>query len=390
MNSIINLDKIVKDLNAGEKEIFNRVYGITTSTGQEEIPESFVQKQLRWFGKEGETPEQTLDRVKNQEVVRIYNKYTFEGASFNALRADRPIVGKGDPAIQEKVRAHIEEKIDDDFCSPLEFTASDVGIPNGRIQGQHCMTASNSAKYDGVSGMVTFNEHDPLKFSLEQLSDYIGVAQEWSRAIHSTRQEFVYPVIGWNCLEKAAASQVHGHMQLLLGKDFHYADVEKLRKASQDYRTEHDRDYFEDLIKIYDALKLSWHNGEATVMAELTPKKEKGIMIVADDLNEDCVGATYNALRCFIDQMGVVSFNAAILMPPLDQREGWEDFPYIVRIVDREKITSATPTINSTADIGVMELFVNNIISSDPYKVIEGIRGYSKRNQRPTSRRKTG
>ena len=380
MTSIIDLDRLVADLNPDQIETFNRVYRFTISIGLEDIPESFIPKQLRWFGKKGETPEQTLERVKKQKIVRVYNQYTFEGASFNALRADRDIVGKGDPAIREKVRAHIDGKIGDDFCTPFDYTASDVGILNGRVQGLHCITASNSAKYDGVSGMVTFNEHDPLKFGLEQLTDYIDVAQRWFKAIHSTRQEFVYPVIGWNCLEKAASTQVHGHMQLLLGKDFHYAEVEHLRKASGDYRNEYGSDYFEDLIKIYDALGLSWHNGEATVMAELTPKKEKGITIVAHELSTDTLGAAYHVLRCFIDQMDVVSFNVAILMPPLEQREGWENFPYIVRIVDREKITSATSTINSAADIGVMELFVNNIISSDPYKVIGGIKDYSKGN----------
>ena len=78
MDSIIDLKNIVEDLDVEDKERFNRIYNFTTSIGFEEIPESFVDKQLRWFGRKNESVENTLERVKNQKVVRIYNKCTIE------------------------------------------------------------------------------------------------------------------------------------------------------------------------------------------------------------------------------------------------------------------------------------------------------------------------
>ncbi len=389
MDSIVELDEKIRGLKRDGKELFERIYCLTCSVGLEDIPDTFIPKQLAWFGDANEKPEQTLERARNQKVVRIYNKHTFEGASFNDLRARKPAAGKDDPEARKKIEEHIQSKFGDDFCNPFKFTAFDIGIDeyktsnpdfrieSGRVIGTHCVTASNSAKCDGGSGMVIFNEHNPLKFSLEQLTDYFFAAQEWFRAIHFSRSEFVYPAIGWNCLEKAAASQVHGHMHIVLGKDFHYAEAEKLRKCVRDYRNTYNRDYFDDLTGIYYMLGLSLHKGDATIMAELTPAKEKGVMIVSRELDKNALSATYDVLRCFIDRLGVVSFNAAILMPPVEKRGLWRDFPYVIRIVDRGNTTSASTTISSTADVGAMELFVNNIIGSDPYKVIEKIRKYS-------------
>ena len=67
-----------------------------------------------------------------------------------------------------------------------------------------------------------------------------------------------------------------------------------------------------------------------------------------------------------IDDLGVHSFNLSVSMPSVyDSPEG---LPYVARIVDRGSL------FKSTADFGTMELYGENIISSDPFRVIEDLR----------------
>jgi len=69
-------------------------------------------------------------------------------------------------------------------------------------------------------------------------------------------------------------------------------------------------------------------------------------------------------LVCYRDKLDVSSFNLVICAPPLaPTEENWEGFPVLVRIVDRGNPTSRT------CDIGAMELYAANVVSSDPLKV---------------------
>jgi hypothetical protein len=68
----------------------------------------------------------------------------------------------------------------------------------------------------------------------------------------------------------------------------------------------------------------------------------------------------FKILRCFIDIMGVFSFNLSISCPPINH----EELPYIIRIVDRGSL------LKSTADMGGMELYGSSVVADDPYKII--------------------
>ena len=69
------------------------------------------------------------------------------------------------------------------------------------------------------------------------------------------------------------------------------------------------------------------------------------------------------------DRLGVRSFNLALWRPPLGpQTAGWEEFPTMVRLVDR-----GDPFIRPS-DIGAMELYGTPIVGSDPYDVIAALR----------------
>ena len=135
---------------------------------------------------------------------------------------------------------------------------------------------------------------------------------------------------------KSGASILHGHAQVTCTRDRHYARVEQLRTAAEQYRTRCGLNYFHDLIEAHRSLGLTIQRGPATLMASLTPIKEKEIWIVADEHSGDLDGVIYDALECFTRTLGVVSFNLVAYMPPLRPvPESWDGFPFIIRIVDR-------------------------------------------------------
>jgi hypothetical protein len=101
------------------------------------------------------------------------------------------------------------------------------------------------------------------------------------------------------------------------------------------------------------------------IISSLTPVKDKEIMLFAQREADSHLGdRIYEILDCLRGKMGVAAFNLAIIAPPLGEVvEDWDDFPIIARVVDRGNPQSPS------SDIGSMELYASNVISSDPMKV---------------------
>ena len=237
------------------------------------------------------------------------------------------------------------------------------------MRGRFGVTASNVAKYDGLHGVVVFDEHHPLRFTAAQVADYVETAQRWAQAAHQTDPDACYPFFLWNCLWRSGASILHGHAQMLLTRGMHYARVEAWRRAALRYRVAHNADYFDDLVAVYRALGLAVDHGAASIYPTLTPFKERETHIVARCLDGDLTGALYRALRTFVERLGVRSFNAVLYQPPLAPvEEDWDGFPFVVRLIDR-----GDPA-NNRSDIGSMEMFAQSVVTSDPFQVAEAIR----------------
>jgi galactose-1-phosphate uridylyltransferase len=351
---ITSLADQVASLTERQQSLFGRIFKLSTTIGHALPPEpmqSWVEKQ---FG--------SVDAVREQRIVKITNLITLEGALFNELRARRPLEA---PTASEELEKTIQESRDGPFCHPEAGTPADVF---GRIRGQHALTASNVAKYDGWHGVIVFDEHHPLHFSAQQVADYLDTAQRWAQAAHQADPKACYPFFLWNCLWKAGASILHGHAQMILSRDMHYARVEAWRQAAIRYRADHGADYFEDLLAVHRALGLVQEHGAATILPSLTPAKEKETVIVAAELDHDLKSAIFLVLSTFVQHLGVQSFNLALYQPPLAPvPEGWDGFPYIARIVDRGHL------YNRTADVAAMELFGQSVVASDPFRLADAL-----------------
>lgn len=355
MSSIVSLPRLIANLSPEERELFERIFRLDLTVGEVALPDGMQARVAEQFG--------SVDEVRRQRIVKVTNHVTMEGALFNALRARRPHQA---PPLAVDIQRQIEEREGCDFCHARSRTPADRF---GRIQGKHSITASNIAKYDGWHAVIIFDEHNPLRFSAEQVADYVDTAQAWAQEAHGADPEACYPFFLWNCLWRAGASILHGHAQMALTRGMHYARVDGWRQAALRYKARYGANYFADLVTVYRALGVVVDQGTATIFPSLTPTKEKETYIVAPCQGDDLNSAIYRVLDTFIQRLEVRSFNLALCQPPLaDTPEDWGGFPYIVRVVDRGQLSS------QTSDVAAMEFFAQSVVATDPFRVADAFR----------------
>ena len=337
----------------GERQIFSRIFSVEVVKSILCPPDAMLPWIERQFG--------SLEKVREQTVVRVTNLITLEQSLFNPLRSLRPrnfgrLDTAGIPAARQGT---------DIFSDPLEHTTAN---PFGRVEGKHCITAGNVASCEQYHCVIIFNNADPLDFGYNEVADYLETGWRWMHMAHNYDPEACYGLFLWNCNSRAGASIPHGHAQVVLGRNSHYVRIEHLRQAAGDYESRFGRRYFDDLFKMHKALGLGFAAGDAKVMACLSPLKLNEVMIVSESLSDLTKEAVYRVLACFRDQLNVTSFNLGIAFPPMGSRQGWEGFPVIVRILDR----GDSGEISS--DISAMEFWGANVISSDPFKTAAALR----------------
>jgi hypothetical protein len=177
--------------------------------------------------------------------------------------------------------------------------------------------------------------------------------------------------LGWNCLWRAGASQVHAHAQVALSSEMAHARVEGWRAAAERYHRETGTHYFADLAEAHRSLGLATELGSVVRFASLTPAKEREIVLLAPARSglSGMAAPLAETLRIMLDSMGVQAFNAAAFGPPLgDVDKRWEGFPLVVRLVDRGDPNS------DASDVAAMELFGSSVIGSDPFEVARALR----------------
>jgi hypothetical protein len=350
---ITDLPAVVEDLSAEDRTIVERIFDISATTGRLDPPESMHD----WI----ETSFGSIDAVREQQIVKVTNLVTLEGSIFNGLRASRP----SDTGTDLELEEEIAETEGDPFCNPEEGTPADTF---GRIRGRHSTTASNIAKYDGFHGVIVFDDHNPLHFTPEKVTDYINVGLQWGRKAHEEDPEARYFFLMWNCLWRAGGSILHGHAQATATRHMHYPKIEHLRRSATRYATDYDTNYFDDLYHVHDSLGLSFPCPDGVRgFASLTPIKDKELILVGESIEDEVLHrAVAGALQTYVEDLGVSTFNVAFYTPPLGPTdEDWSGFPTVVRLVDRGDPASRT------SDMGAMELYAASVVASDPFVVAE-------------------
>lgn len=358
--AVLDLPALVAALTGPERTLFERLFQVTVSTGALRLPKEMEAWAQQTFG--------ALEAVRGQRIVKVTNRITLETALYNGLRARRPM-----PAREAMdLAAELERTAGDDLCQPLTRTPEDEF---GRVRGRYAVTASNVAKYDAHSGLVVFQEHSPLELDAERIADALDVAWRWLETAHRHDPAARYPFIFWNCLWRAGASLLHGHLQMVLTADSPYGRIEAFRRAWAGYRSQWQSDLLADLYRVHEALGLALpFAGETRGMVYLTPLKEREVLLLSPAPGDRLWQRVGRLVEAYTRHLGVQSFNLAIISPPFERTASpatdvaWIDFPTVVRLVDRGDLSSRT------ADFGAMELYAASVISSDPFETAMALR----------------
>ncbi len=340
------LPEIVAALPSGERDRFESIYDVKRVEAELRLPAPMAEPVRRQFG--------DLEKILNQTVVSVTNRWTLEATSFNGLRALRPMPTR---ASRDTVQSET-----DPFRDPEAYTPDNV---LGRVRGRRCATAANLAAADAWHAVVVFDEPDSLVFDADDVVDYLSTGLEWGRRAHAHDSTAVHPSLFWNANPRAGASIRHGHAQVIMRSDPPLARIETQRAAAERYWTECGKDYFHDLAATHASLGLLMAVGESSVAPHLTPIKEREVLVVGPELNEAFFETVGRTLVAFRDQFEVQAFNLAVFGPPITgpNLAGWERFPAVARLVDRG--TAET----RSSDFAGMELYGQSVVSSDPFEV---------------------
>jgi hypothetical protein len=358
--AIARLPTLVGHLAAGARARFDRLYELHVDTARTDPPASMDRWLIDHFG--------SVDAVREQTVVRIVDRVMLEGTVFAPLRALRPVDGNGRTPDEQRLAAEIDATRHDPFCDPLHATPAAAW---GRVRGRAAMSGANAAAYDAEHGILVFNEHDPLAFDVEDVADLLALGRRWADAARATDPDADRYLFLWNCLWRAGGSIIHGHAQTLLGHGRHHARLERWRRDASAYAASTGHRYLDDMLDVHRDLGLAVALPGATLIACLTPVKERELWLVADPAVDDASTAFREAVGrvvvAYRDALGVRAFNLALWRPPLD--DTWPELRPLVRILDR-----GAPFVRPS-DIGAMELFATPIVGSDPFEVIAALRG---------------
>lgn len=349
--TIGDLDRLRESLPPSERELFDRHYLI--------IPTKV-----------------TIGGI-DQTIVRIQSQITrHEEAIFNSARADRtPPSGN-----QEDYQAFVEEldaKIEttrgvDPFCLLEEETPED-DFSGGRIKGEYNATARNKFGWDGYHSLIIFNEHNSLReVTQKAFHDHFKTAYQWFNRIHDEMDpNYIYPLLIWNLMKNAGASQLHPHFQISLARKAHYGQVENLIETARKYQSEFGTNYFNDLSLLHGGLGLGFPIDGTNVCVPLTPIKEDEVRIFTHRLDGKALDVVYNTYRFFREDRKAFALNMTVVFPPLndDGRELWKlPIPVVVSIVKRGDWWQ------QNSDFGGMELSAAKVVSHNPFSLANSLK----------------
>lgn len=357
MSGILELPERIARLDGPARVRAERLLDVRSGTGHTDPPPELEGWLRRTFG--------SVEAVRSQRLVKVTNLATLEATLFAPLRGRRPVDdGDAGPGIAAEIAA----TEGDPFCHPTTGTPADEF---GRIRGRHVLTGANAALADVHHAVLVFDRHDPLEVDAELITDVLATGRAWAERARRDDPEAANYLLIWNCLWRAGGSIVHGHAQALLGRGPHYARLERFRRDAAAYAAAHGASLPDDIVALHRDLGLAVaHEAEVSILAHLTPMKEREVLVVGsvdtDERAPAFAAAVARSLLALRDRFGVRSFNLALWRPPLGddgRASGWEGIGPMVRIVDRGDPGSRA------SDIGSLELYGTPVVGTDPWEV---------------------
>ena len=307
----------------------------------------------------------SVDAVREQTIVRVLNRWTLQGTHFSTLRGLRPIEGSS----RDDLAREIAATRGGPFCNPETDTPADTW---GRVRGRHAVTGANAAKYDAHHGVIVLDQHDPLAFDADTVVDIFAVGREWAERSRAEDPEASAYLLIWNCGWRAGGSVVHGHAQVLLGPDGHYASSSGCcatpppigrRPGAPTWpswsRPTATWGWWPTSGRAWPC----WPRSRRSRSARCWWLARRGSTSVNPRSPRRWRRPSWP-----IATLGLRAFNLALQRPPLDAGPAWGDIGPVVHIVDRGDPSSRS------SDIGAMELFIASVVGSDPFETADRLR----------------
>lgn len=355
LTSLLDLPARIASLSGEARARADRLLDVRVAVARTDPPDELEPWLTETFG--------SVDAVREQTVVKVTNLATLEATVFAPLRARRPVDGPGHTS---DLATEIAATQGDPFCAPEAATPAHRF---GRVRGAGMVTGANAAAADAHHAVLVFDAHDPLAFDANLVGDLFTTGRAWAEKARQADPNAANYLLIWNCLWRAGGSIIHGHAQALLGAGPHYARLERFRRDAESYRAVHRSDLVRDLVAVHRDLGLAVDVRGVTLLAHITPVKERELLIIGtpgmDERDPAFTDAVARALLAYRDRIGVRSFNLALWRGPLNG--SWSEFPPIVRLVDRGDL------FQRPSDIGAMELYGTPIVGSDPYALIDAL-----------------
>ena len=131
-------------------------------------------------------------------------------------------------------------------------------------------TAANTFKYDRWHTLIVSRNHDTLHLSENEIADMFELAKEWFKKAYRLEPSYTCPEMIWDAMPKSGASQMHTHLQVSLGYDIYYGNIERTRQGARQYaQFNNRRNYFNDFLSIHQALGLTIPVGDVHIVVHL-------------------------------------------------------------------------------------------------------------------------
>jgi len=364
---ILDLKDSISRLERSEQDLFNNIFEVDVSdeksgNGSKMVfPEKMQDWVVSQFRNDGESPQDVLERMSDQRVIEVVNRWTKEGGIYNPERLKRPKDFTKKDTYREDIEAARKNCA---FCDPLNRTPVTEKI--GRLTDKYGTTCANATKFAKFHELI-LGPHNPFEQTRESFRSQVRKALEIARQVNKIDPLAQFFQFGENRGPDAAASLFHQHTQVIISvSSMHFADAERWHEASVRYRQEKGRDLTSDWFLAHEmvglGLKLPDSDGDILVVASLTPKKEYGVVIVgprmADpfSLSEKSIDTFWGVEDFMVGELGIEQFNAALYMPPFSRSDDyWRDFRPMFTFVRRTK-----------SDMGIMEGAGTAVLSVDP------------------------
>jgi hypothetical protein len=212
---------------------------------------------------------------------------------------------------------------------------------------------------------------------------FADVAGKWFIEVNKISEKCNHPMMIWDIMPHAGASQIHPHVQGFLGKGKYLGKMGKLNNALLLYKKTTGREYFEDYINLHISLGLGTRFGTTSIIVPLDSQKDHEFVIIGKTNINDWIKALYLVYRTYVEELKVYCFSSGMAWPTFIISKHLQKLNST-----RQKMSSTSANFGNLmyariggrgncqsveSDVSSLELYVINHLSSDPFITFQAL-----------------